>query len=318
MAHAQFKPWLFAELGLHLRFDSGMWMRIVVDDRGPQMHDYYLDRQRPDRITSYLEQELWRIDPFMQTAFVNGPSRAWAMSARDVPPGRLRDYLELHEQLHVVCSFQFESITRSFAGFSMFRRGRDDDFNEDERLFVEFVEPHLREAWTHNWLREVGATRPDKLPDGFAQGVFTAEHGVSAIEESFALLVRREWPEWHGPRLPAALIAHLRSEPRQPWAGERVTAYFGKLASGLTLVHLRGTHPIDHLPPSKRNVALLFASGTSQAEVARRLRLSPSTVNNYLVEIYRDLAVAEKSELAVLVAGLHPYAVRRAEGAVDY
>ena len=68
MAHCEFRHWIFAELGRYLRFDSGFWLRMVVTPTGPQMHDHHLDRQRPDRVTGYLEQELWREDPFVQAA----------------------------------------------------------------------------------------------------------------------------------------------------------------------------------------------------------------------------------------------------------
>ena len=306
MAHAAFKPWLFHELVQLLRFDSGMWLRVGVTDAGPQMHDYYLDRQRPDRITAYLEQELWREDPFLQTSFGGGPVRAWVMSANDLPPGRLSDYLELHEQRHVVCSFEFEPVTRSFAGFSMFRRGHQDTFSEADRSLVEFIEPHLRDDWTHNWLREVGASRPPELPSDFAQSVCTADHLLNASDEHFAELILREWPHWHGPLLPDEWAMHLQLDALGPWVGRVVTAYFQTLPGGLILLRLRPIHALDLLPPRKRQVALLFAGGVSQSEVAAALALSPSTVNNYLVEVYRELGLRDKTELALCVARLTP------------
>jgi DNA-binding NarL/FixJ family response regulator len=50
----------------------------------------------------------------------------------------------------------------------------------------------------------------------------------------------------------------------------------------------------------------MFAAGATQGEVAAALRLSPSTVNNYLVDVYRALGVADKAALALLVSRLHP------------
>jgi DNA-binding CsgD family transcriptional regulator len=306
MSNAQFRPWLFAELQRHLRFDSGLWLRTVVGPNGPFNLDYHLDRQRPDRMSTYFEQELWREDPFMTSAFINGPYRAWAMSAAGVPQGRLRDYLELHQQRHVVCAFEFQVLTSSFAGFAMFRKGRDDPFNEDERLLVEFIEPHLRDAWNHNWLREVGATRPDRLSAGFAQAVCREDLALAAFEEPFLALLRQEWPQWQGPTLPDAWRPCVRDAFEPPWIGKAIAAYARRLRGPLWLVQLRAAHAFDLLPPRQREVARRFAAGAAQTSVASALRISPSTVNNYLVEIYRELGVNDKAELALLMARLEP------------
>jgi len=307
MAHAEFRPWLFGELGRVLRYDSGMWLRIALGDDGPRMHDHYLDRQRPDRITSYLEQGLWREDPLMQAALSNAPGRAWAMSAHEaVRPGALRDHLELHEQRQVICAFEYAPITRSFAGFLLFRRGHEDAFSEAERSRVELVEPHLRDAWTYNWLREVGASGPRDFPADFAQAVFSADGVLSASDETFAASIRREWSAWQGPFLPDVWMRHFRRDPLHPWTGLALTVYFEPLDNGLILLRLRSAHALDRLSPRRLQVALRFAGGASQSEVALSLGLSPSTVNNYLVDVYRELGVADKAALAILVARLDP------------
>ena len=74
----------------------------------------------------------------------------------------------------------------------------------------------------------------------------------------------------------------------------------------MILLRLRSAHAIDRLSRRRRQVALLFAAGATQGEVAEALRLSPSTVNNYLVDAYRALGVADKAALAMLVARLDP------------
>ena len=307
MPHVEFRPWLFRELGSVLRFDSGLWLRIAISDDGPRMHDHHLDRQRPDRISSYLEQGLWREDPLMKAALTSVPGRAWVMSASDaVQPGPLRDHLELHEQRQVVCAFEYAPITRNFAGFLLFRRGRDDPFSEADRSLIEAVEPHLRDAWTYNWLREVGITRRRDFPADFAHAVFSLDSVLSASDEMFAATIQREWPEWQGPFVPAVWLDHVRRDPTEPWTGHSVTAYFEPLQNRLILLRLRSAHAVDRLSRRRRQVALLFAAGATQGEVAEALRLSPSTVNNYLVDVYRALGVADKAALALLVARLVP------------
>lgn len=305
MAHDEFAPWLFREIGAHVRCDSGLWLRLVLPDAGPQILETYLDRQRPDRITAYIEQELWREDPLMTDACITRPYRARTLSAAALPAGRLRDFLELHEQRHAVCAFDFEPVTRSFTGFGVFRRGHDDGFSEAERESVEFVEPHLRDAWNHNWLREIGASRPGPLHSEFSQALLRSDHVVAASDELFSVMIHREWPQWQGPAVPAPWIDHLQAH-RDPWVGQSIVAYFEGMQGGMTLLRLRARHRFDQLAPRKREVALAFAAGTSQGEVALDLGLSVSTVNNYLVEIYRELEVSDKAGLAKLAARLEP------------
>ena len=91
MPHVEFRPWLFRELGSVLRFDSGLWLRIAISDDGPRMHDHHLDRQRPDRISSYLEQGLWREDPqkgWVATVRYSTGARAYMET---IPADRLRE-----------------------------------------------------------------------------------------------------------------------------------------------------------------------------------------------------------------------------------
>ena len=312
MPHASFRPWLFQEMQRYLRFDSAMWVRMVMGPGVVHTYDHYLDRQRPDRITAYMEQELWRDDPFMKVLMQSGPTGAVLMSASILPPGRQRDYLELHEQRHMVAAFEVNPSVGSCAGFGFFRKGLDDVFSEDERRFVEAVEPHLRDAWTQNWLRELGAAQPDELHADFAQAVFTAEHVLSAADDAFIPMVRREWPDWQGPFQPAAWATQLaQPQGESAWSGRVLQAYFRRMQDARVLVCVRALHALDRLSPRKREVALLFARGALQSDVARRLQLSPSTVNNYLVDVYRELGVSDKTGLAVLAARLLPAAERR-------
>ena len=305
VAHAAFRPWVFRELGRHLRFDSGLWLRIAMTDDGPQMHDHHLERQRPDRVTSYLARELWRDDPMLHAIWAE-PKRAVAMSADSVTSDRLREFLEQHENRHVVASFDVDPVTRVFAGIALFRRRPDDSFDEHDRRFIESVGPHVADTWTHNWLHHVCEERADDTQSGFALAVVTAGHTLTASDDHFAAMMNREWPEWRGPYLPAALREHLQRGTHPVWSGKSVAVHFRGLSGGLSLLRIRRCHTLDHLSPRKRAVAQLFAGGASQSHVAERLRLSPSTVNNYLVDIYRQLNVGCKAELAVLIAQLLP------------
>jgi DNA-binding CsgD family transcriptional regulator len=57
----------------------------------------------------------------------------------------------------------------------------------------------------------------------------------------------------------------------------------------------------EKLTPRKRQVALLVARGHSNAEVAAELTIRKSTVEGYLKDIYRDLNIRSRTELANFV-----------------
>ena len=89
-----------------------------------------------------------------------------------------------------------------------------------------------------------------------------------------------------------------------PWRGRHLVARLQALKDNLVVVKLRPLHALDHLAPRKREAAVLFAHGASQAQVARRLGLSESTINNYLGDVYRRMEVSDKGQLATAISRL--------------
>jgi DNA-binding NarL/FixJ family response regulator len=66
--------------------------------------------------------------------------------------------------------------------------------------------------------------------------------------------------------------------------------------------------PFPELTPSERSVLALMARGANNAGIARELSLAPKTVRNYISNIFRKLAVADRAQAIVLArdAGLDP------------
>jgi DNA-binding NarL/FixJ family response regulator len=64
--------------------------------------------------------------------------------------------------------------------------------------------------------------------------------------------------------------------------------------------------PFPDLTPSERSVLTLLARGVNNAGIARELSLAPKTVRNYISNIFRKLAVADRAQAIVLArdAGL--------------
>ncbi|MGF6527894.1 helix-turn-helix transcriptional regulator [Variovorax sp. PvP013] len=303
LPHGDFRTWMFSELEHQVRFDSGFWMRTVLTEDGPKMHDHHLHRQWPDRVTGYMDQELWREDPFLKSALDTGVT-GFAMPLSSMPAGRLRSFLELREQEHVLGAVQVDAIVKTIVGISIFRKHRDDPFDEVDRCFLDAAAPHIIDAWTHNWMLQLGAVRGSTQACKVATAVLTSEHLVTAVDDHFSSLMALEWPVWRGPAVPEVLKSHLVRWPGRRWSGRHIIAWFQTLQEGALLLHVRARHAFDDLSKRKQEVAVMFASGVSQSEVAERMFLSRSTVNNYLVDIYRQLNICDKAQLAVVISYL--------------
>src|SRR5215203_533930 len=63
----------------------------------------------------------------------------------------------------------------------------------------------------------------------------------------------------------------------------------------------RPNDPFERLTPREHEVALLVAAGLPNAEIARQLGLSPSTVGTYIQHIKQRLELATRAEIAAWV-----------------
>lgn len=72
--------------------------------------------------------------------------------------------------------------------------------------------------------------------------------------------------------------------------------------------HTSSATPFPELTESERGVLALIAEGLNNAAIAQRLSLSPKTVRNYISNIFRKLAVADRAQAIVRAreAGLKP------------
>ena len=87
-------------------------------------------------------------------------------------------------------------------------------------------------------------------------------------------------------------------------ASARVTAALRTLGvhRGARGARRRATQGWASLTASERAVCELVAEGLTNREVARRLYVSPHTVNTHLRHVFQKLTVSTRTELAALVA----------------
>lgn len=76
------------------------------------------------------------------------------------------------------------------------------------------------------------------------------------------------------------------------------------IAQGMALAGLQGERasPFDALTPRELEVALLLNQGMRQEAIARRLSLSPKTINTHKARLFEKLGISDNIALARLVS----------------
>jgi DNA-binding CsgD family transcriptional regulator len=206
-----------------------------------------------------------------------------------------------------------ESLCTSFpiaaldlvAFLSLYRHDDSPPFTENERRFVELVAPHMwatwQSNWTANWLLELEPGRAGHQTNQAAHAITDQRGTLQRAEPHFVELMKLEWPDWQGPRLPALLKQHLRGQG-QYRGTSTVIRYFP--VCGLMLLDIRIRSALDALTPRERMVAAAFGEGQSYKKIAGQLGLSPATVRHYLREIYAKTHVSNKAELVHLLSNV--------------
>ena len=86
------------------------------------------------------------------------------------------------------------------------------------------------------------------------------------------------------------------------FVGAKRTVLMARSGTAL-LLEIRRRVDADRLSGRQRDIALLYAAGHSGPQIAARLGLSPSTVNNHLGVVFKKLAEKNKLQLMNAMRG---------------
>jgi DNA-binding CsgD family transcriptional regulator len=190
----------------------------------------------------------------------------------------------------------------------LFDRSAGRDFTERDRLLLDLLQPHLARFW-------LAARTQRLLSSALAELDLVDEHdrrGVILLglggEVEFASppterLLREFFPARSGGQLPAALVEWIESGDAKPLIrrrGERRLTV--QQADGALFLEER--HEGIELTAREREVLAWVARGKTNAEIARRLWLAPSTVGKHLENVYAKLGVSTRTAAAARFLGL--------------
>lgn len=238
-------------------------------------------------------------DPIASAALA-APFETVVFNQEDFIPGsEITKFLDVYGIRHALCTTTRQPDLGLSAFLSLYRRGVP--FNEDERRIKQVLMPHLMYALGQSWRGslEKNLQRLNGHPDIRAAAVCDKAGLILSSEAQLSTMMRREWPAWHGPRLPHPLEQALKISDR--YIGTHVQVKIDTV-SGLFLLRLSERDPFDDLTIREADVARLFAAGRTYKDVARELGLAPSTARHYLRNVYSKLHISDKVALAMLLA----------------
>jgi DNA-binding CsgD family transcriptional regulator len=182
------------------------------------------------------------------------------------------------------------------------------DFTERDRLVLDLLQPHLARLWeaarTQRLLRAALAEL-DRVDEHDRRGLILLGPGdeVEYASPPSQRLLREFFPATTGGRLPTALALWLESDGAKPFLRRRGPRQLTVARSNGALTLEERDNEIE-LTAREREVLSWVARGKTNAEIARRLWLAPSTVRKHLENAYAKLGVNTRTAAVARVFGL--------------
>jgi DNA-binding CsgD family transcriptional regulator len=181
------------------------------------------------------------------------------------------------------------------------------DFTERDRLVLDLLQPHLARFWlaarTHRLLKAALASL-DEASERDSRGVILLVDGeVEFASAPARRLLREFFPGVTADRLPVALEEWLESGATRLLVSRRGSRELSVYRADDALL-LEERHEEAQLTAREREVLAWVARGKTNAEIARRLWLAPSTVSKHLENVYAKLGVSTRTAAVARFLGL--------------
>ncbi len=296
METGHYQTWALERLRSEIAFDGGKWVSAHMTPESPVLHSVALFN-RPYEM--HLDYERIKQHDVVAYEVVANSGTAILFNSLQSRPDFAPDYvayLAKWRTKHAVSCAIVDPSTDLLVGVGLWRESLERPFTEDERRFLEAAMPHLVETHaTNRVVHMLRSTQPTNAAH-YSSAIADRQGRLQVAPHDFVALVRREWPDWRGHRLPAELEHLFGDSPSPRFVGREVL--FRAIAhAGLVLVQARDRRPSDELSPRELQVARLAAQGLSYLAVAGRLKISPATVRTHLSSVYGKLRIRKQAEL---------------------
>lgn len=296
-----------AALGLvryRLRFNSAAWAQGEIPQKGGfAVHSAHLYNEPLEMILDW--QRINGRDLVVKKVSRNiGQSQN--IHTRTLYPARENAIMwdfsaRYRHQNFLVIGLSPDHVRFGRCWLALYRPDADDQYSQSEVRLLDALGPHLFEALRIN--RTVGFrehSHETNLDQADTAAIARDDGVLSYCGQGFLALLRREWPNWKGLKLPDAFLQGLPRDGKHAITkGHLVVAV--RAAGDLLFLRAEERSPLQALTPRELAAATLFAEGKSYKEIARDMGIAPATVRNFLQHTYLKLQVRDKAELAGLL-----------------
>jgi len=300
-----FQAWALTMLKPVIAFEGAIWGldaqtgdAASADADALPLGSVHLHRIAATAIEGYAA---WRHG---RVALEGGPGQVARVSIADARwQGERHAAVRAHAQRHgLLHSISVRAVDAAASGpqFLMLSRSAQ-PFNAAESRDLALLAPHLMLAFATRRRLAVAQSHARRRLTASA-ALVDLHGGIHDPDANFVEMLRREWSDWPGLRLPSSLQGVALRRAGRPWrfVGEQVTADFSPVHD-MFLVTARPRHAHDVLTLRERDIAQHYASGMNYRQIAGALALSPATVRSHLRNVFAKLKINDKAQLAVFL-----------------
>jgi DNA-binding CsgD family transcriptional regulator len=292
----------FEWIRARIPFDNSV---IVTSLRGASWVDaHFCDTPDPAALMASYER-VRHLDIFTAKMFANpGVALRHSHDAPDISGPRykpFRDHLRRFDGRFIVSLALPNDAVDALTTVILVRGwNKSRKFTNRDARTLELIAPHVVEAFGVCRTRWLGAS----VGPGDDAPPLALVNSEGRFVQSTPAFVRIFWPDEPPPTsfVRPAVIDALRKGRGYPLPRGKHTLYGKEEATGGWLLRLRPQSAVDRLSAREREVAQLFANGSTYKAIAQKLSLAPATVRNHLQNVYAKLDVTERDALSALLA----------------
>jgi DNA-binding CsgD family transcriptional regulator len=298
---AKFQDWALELVKAAIPFDSAFWGSGVMAEAVPVVHAWHLHHQPAQMMADY--ERFKHLDVLAYILFKH-PGTTINYPATEYPSREIRQrYLKIYGLQQILSTMLIDPATQLCTAISLYRSDALRPYTEAERGLKQQLMPHLVESCSNNRMAYCIHCCETGSRHCYVPALVDRQGVLNLADADFAQLLRTEWPNWRGPRLPEALIAFIATETGDTYVGHAIAIRLSKI-DDLLLLRVRARAPYDCLGHREREVAERFAEGYTAKEIALMLNIAPATVSNHLEKVYLKLGVTSKAKLVRLLDDL--------------